>query len=760
MTAEPAAQLPTDEDRELLRGSIRGTLEHAWPAAGAVEAAADPALVRGAWQALADLGLAALCSGPAAGGVQELLVAMEELGRAACPAAVLPAALVNLASALEHGEPAWLDAVRTGQACPAFHFAQFDGDRDAGTVQLRDGRVHGEIRYVEAADAPTHLALVVPGEASAAQLAWIDLQACAGSTATIEATPALGAPGLFRVRLAGAPATLGPLAADTVATLRAVSRLGHVARASGAAARAFELATAWACERRQFGQPIGRFQAVQHKLADIHIALSGVQLTARHAALQHDRGAPGWRLFSAAAAALAADALRTASLQTHHALGAIGYSEEHEAPRHFRRVHADVLRHGGARTAHAELAAHYLDTDGGGRLPPSDLGPAANAFRAEVEAWLAEHWTGTRQAAHERLTYQQREYDRDFARALGRTGWIGLMWPERHGGQGRGAHEQLAYIEAMERADAPRTGALVQAAMILLHGTPEQQARLLPEIRRGEAIHGMGYSEPDAGSDLASLRTRAERVHDARGSGWLINGQKIWTTTYWGEYMLLAARTDPDAKPPHAGISMFVVPMKTPGITIRTSRTMYGGTFANVFYDDVLVDDDALLGPLHGGWTVLTSALATERGFIGGGIVMKVARSFELLCAHLREALLDGRPMAQDPVVRERIGALAAQIEAGRQLMLHCAAGVQGGQTPAHDAAASKVYSGELMERYGEAALEILGMQGLLGEGSPGAVLKGRIEQQLRHALMWVISIGTNEIQRSLIAQRGLGLPR
>jgi alkylation response protein AidB-like acyl-CoA dehydrogenase len=270
----------------------------------------------------------------------------------------------------------------------------------------------------------------------------------------------------------------------------------------------------------------------------------------------------------------------------------------------------------------------------------------------------------------------------------------------------------------------------------------------------------MGYSEPDAGSDLASLRTRAERVHDARGSGWLINGQKIWTTTYWGEYMLLAARTDPDAKPPHAGISMFVVPMKTPGITIRTSRTMYGGTFANVFYDDVLVDDDALLGPLHGGWTVLTSALATERGFIGGGIVMKVARSFELLCAHLREALLDGRPMAQDPVVRERIGALAAQIEAGRQLMLHCAAGVQGGQTPAHDAAASKVYSGELMERYGEAALEILGMQGLLGEGSPGAVLKGRIEQQLRHALMWVISIGTNEIQRSLIAQRGLGLPR
>ena len=267
----------------------------------------------------------------------------------------------------------------------------------------------------------------------------------------------------------------------------------------------------------------------------------------------------------------------------------------------------------------------------------------------------------------------------------------------------------------------------------------------------------MGYSEPDAGSDLASMRTRAVRD----GDHYVIDGQKIWTTTYWGDYMLLATRTDPEASPPHAGLSLFIVPMDTPGITIRTSTTMYGGSFANVFYDGVRVPAEAMVGELHGGWKVLVGALATERGFIGGGIVMKVAHAFEQLCEHLRGATgADGRPMRLDPLVRERIADLAGQIEAGRRMMMHCAERVDAGETPLHDAAASKVYSGELMERFGEVALDLLGMEGTLGEGSPGAVLRGRIEQNLRHALMWVISIGTNEIQRSLIAQRGLGLPR
>jgi alkylation response protein AidB-like acyl-CoA dehydrogenase len=292
----------------------------------------------------------------------------------------------------------------------------------------------------------------------------------------------------------------------------------------------------------------------------------------------------------------------------------------------------------------------------------------------------------------------------------------------------------------------------VQANALMMHGTTEQQRRYLPEILRGEVMHGMGYSEPEAGSDLASLRTSAVR----EGNEWVINGQKIWTTTYWGEYMFLAARTDKEAKPAHAGISMFIVPMATPGITVKPATTMYDGRFANIFYDDVRVPADALVGPLNGGWKVLTDALANERGLIGGGIVLKVAHAYDLLCREIRASAA----LRDDPLVRERIAVLAAEIEVGRRLMIHCAELAASGTTPPELGAISKVFSSELMERFGEAALDILGTRATLSQGAVGALQHGRFEQGLRHSLMWVISIGTNEIQRSLIAQRGLGLPR
>lgn len=311
-------------------------------------------------------------------------------------------------------------------------------------------------------------------------------------------------------------------------------------------------------------------------------------------------------------------------------------------------------------------------------------------------------------------------------------------------------------MEVMERGEVPRIGASVQSNALMMHGTPEQQARWLPEILRGEAMHGMGYSEPEAGSDLASLRTRAVRAHDERGEHWRITGQKIWTTTFWGDYMFLAARTDPEARPAQAGISMFVVPMDSPGISVKPAATMYGGRFANIFYDDVRVPLDALVGPLHGGWKVLMDALANERGLVGGGIVLKVAHAFDQLCADVRER----DALRSDALVRERIAVLAAEIEVGRRLMIDCAEKATAGTTPPESGAISKVFSSELMERFGEAALDVLGSRAALSQEAPGNLRNGRYEQGLRHSLMWVISIGTNEIQRSLIAQRGLGLPR
>ena len=528
-----------------------------------------------------------------------------------------------------------------------------------------------------------------------------------------------------------------------------------MARAYGAARRAFDLIVDYARERQQFGQAIGKFQAIQHKLADCLIALEGVRLTLDHAAHLHDRDDPNWRYFANSAAAFAGDALRQVSMETQHTFGAVGYAEEHEAPRHFKRVHLDTIALGGAPEARRRVAAFLLDNDGTS-LPQYDLGPAGNDLREQAQLWLEVHWSGARKAAFDAKPFSKREFDSEFALDIGKTGWIGLGWSKEFGGQARSPQEQLAFMETMERAEAPRIGAAIQANALMMFGTPDQQRKYLPEILRGEAMHGMGYSEPQAGSDLAALRTSAVREGDA----WVINGQKIWTTTWWGKYMFLAARTDPEAKPLQAGISMFIVPMEAPGITIRPATTMYDGSFANVFYDNVRIPLENLVGEVNGGWKVLTGALAFERGLVGGGIVLKVAHAFEQLRRHVMTREGDVPPLSDDPIVRDRIARLAAEIEVGRQLMMHCAELAADGITPPEYGAISKVFSGELMERFGEATLDILGMRAALSEQMPGAIDNGRFEQNLRHSLMWVISIGTNEIQRSLIAQRGLGLPR
>ncbi len=732
------ALLPGDEERALLRESLRGFLATHWPAATAIPRSSDTAAVATLWQGLVGQGLATLGSEPSEGGLREAVLAMEELGRAAAPAPLAGALLANLLLGRLAGQTDALAGLHAGQQRIAVALGPapvLDGAQAGGTLMPVDGAAHATQLL---AFTPQGLALVALDQGGA----------------QVEPARALGLDGhagWCEVRLHNAPATLHALTPEKSATGPLLLRLLLLARAHGAARRAFELAVDYAKERKQFGQPIGRFQAVQHKLANGLIALEGVRLTLAQAAEAFDLGLPDAPYFAHAALAFGAQALRQVSLETHHAFGAIGYAEEHEAPRHFRRVHLDTLVLGGATDARSALAAQLLDGDGRG-LPEYDLGPAGNTLRNEVRDWLQTHWSGERKAAFDRQPFHDREFDASFARDMGRTGWIGLSWPREFGGQARGPREQLAFMEVMERAEAPRIGASVQANALMMHGTPEQRARYLPEILRGEVMHGMGYSEPDAGSDLASLRTKA--VKD--GDEWVITGQKIWTTTWWGRYMFLAARTDADAKPPHAGISMFIVPMDAPGISIKPATTLYDGSFANIFYDGVRVPADHLLGAVNGGWKVLTDALANERGQVGGGIVLKVAHAFELLCHDVRA----NPELRRNPLVRDQLGTLAADIEVGRQLMLHCAELAESGTTPPEMGAISKVFSGELMERYGEAALEILGPRAALSQGAPGALRQGRYEQNLRHSLMWVISIGTNEIQRSLIAQRGLGLPR
>ena len=767
LSADQAAALPTDEDRRLLGDSVRGFLEQAWPASALPDAASLPEQLRVAWKKIAAQGLSALGGEPSEGGVRELLVIMQELGRAGCPAPLLDSTMANLlfsgpgprSSTVED----LLAGIHAGDSFPCFSFGKLDDDRNAGHVLavFEDGRsggagqgterqakLSGRVNFVEGAQAATHLLIMIDDRTIAV------LRADAAGVST-SPTRAMGADGLCRVDLDEASGTLVPVDPGRVGRLPLVSRLAHAARAFGAANRAFELAVQYVKDRQQFGQPVGRFQAIQHKLANNLIALQAVRSSLENAAEHHDLGIDDWRSFAWAAFALANRLLRPVSLETHHAFGAIGYAEDHEAPRHFKRVHLDLARHGGGRRAREALAKRFL-SEKPARFPELDLGDAANALRRDVRAWLAEHWTPERRAAYEASEHAHRDYDPQFARELGKTGWLGLTWPKRFGGLERSPYELMAFLEEMHRVDAPRAGAPIQAAAWMSFGRPEQQARYLPELMRGEVIYGMWYSEPGAGSDLASIRTTARR----EGDEWVINGQKIWTTTYWGDYMWLAARTDPTAKRPHAGISMFVVRPDTPGITRMPTRTMYDGEFCNTFFDNVRVPADALVGEVNRGWEILVGSLGTERAFVGGAILMKLALQLEELCDYIRTVETDGQPLRLDPLVRDTIGGFAAEIEAGRQLALNCVHILARGEMPTWEAAITKVYAGELMERFNEAALDILGMEATLSAGAPGAPLRGRLEQKLRHSLMWVISIGSNEIQRSLIAQRGLELPR
>lgn len=398
-------------------------------------------------------------------------------------------------------------------------------------------------------------------------------------------------------------------------------------------------------------------------------------------------------------------------------------------------------------------------------IPDLDLGPAANAFRTEVRAFLDENWMIVERAGN--LVGSEAGFDRDFTRRLAQRGWLGISWPRRFGGQERSALEQLAFVEEMEYWRAPVRAHTMAVSIVgpalMAHGTEAQRDRFLPAILRGEISFCLGYSEPDAGSDLASLRTRARRD----GDSWVIDGAKLYTTLAdVADYCWLAVRTDPEASK-WRGISVLIVPMSTPGITVRPLRALNGGRTNAVFFDSVRVPADCLVGEENRGWTIITEALAFERIMLAGKVARVRRELDELLLRYLDadgdSAVASARqdPGAiDDPVVRDTLGTLLADLEAARALALRCVLELEAGRVPHHEAAMAKVFCGELEERLADVALELLGPGATLAAGSPDAELDGLFEHVVRASLLDVIGGGTNDIQRTLVAVRGLGLPR
>jgi alkylation response protein AidB-like acyl-CoA dehydrogenase len=383
--------------------------------------------------------------------------------------------------------------------------------------------------------------------------------------------------------------------------------------------------------------------------------------------------------------------------------------------------------------------------------------PAQLAWRDEVRAFVRRHVT---EALRAEMRAAGNEGDgplaREFHRRLFEKGWWGVGWPKELGGLGKSAVEQYIFIEEMEAAGAPgmRLTVTSVAPTILRVGTEAQKRKWIPPILRGEYEFAVAYSEPGAGTDLASLTTRA--VLD--GDEWVINGQKMWNTgAHTATHNWVAVRTEPEARK-HQGISMIIVPMDRPGITVQPIWTMSNIRTNAVFFDDVRVPADHLIGERGMGFYYAMMALDFER--IQLGSVGLLRRLLEELKAFVRRARRDGRPLGVVPWVRRALADLEMRVEVGRQLGLLNAWLIDQGQVPTKEGSMAKVYVTELNAHFASVGLDILGAAGALAPTDPAAPLHGRLQWLYTIAPMQRFGGGTNEIQRIIISDRGLGLPR
>ena len=382
--------------------------------------------------------------------------------------------------------------------------------------------------------------------------------------------------------------------------------------------------------------------------------------------------------------------------------------------------------------------------------------PAVETFRQEVREFVAREWPDELRrlnASHGDEVYEQ---ERAFRRKLGERGWLSLSWARRYGGQERSPLEYYIFHEEMSYAGAPAsaTGAGMVAPTLMHFGSEEQKQRFLPRIASGEIDFCLGYSEPDAGSDLASLQIRAEEDGDT----FIINGIKRWTSgAHRSEYAWLAARTDPHA-PKHRGISMFMVDMKSPGITVRPIWTMGDSRTNETYWDNVRVPRENLVGEQNRGWYYLAAALDFERlaVFTVGGF----RAAFDRLVAAVRDAEYGGRRLKDDPIIRQKIGQISLELEATQMLSYRAAWLVATGQIPNYEASMLKLYSTEAHQRMAHVATQIFGLYGQLRQGAPDAVLEGLVERAYRSTVMPTFGAGASELQRGIIATRGMGLPR
>lgn len=399
--------------------------------------------------------------------------------------------------------------------------------------------------------------------------------------------------------------------------------------------------------------------------------------------------------------------------------------------------------------------------------------PEQKAFAAEVSEFLdanddPEVFDLTRENMAQVVDTPKR---RDFMKQLGRKGWLGMTWPKQYGGSdGEGVYEYILNEQLASRG-GPQIGKGVGiiGKTLIAHGSERLKEEFLPQILENDVEFAVGYSEPNAGSDAAAMRLKAERITSDTGEdGWLLNGQKTWTTSaHFAEWYWVGARTDPDNK--HLGITLMLVPLNQEGISINAIHTMGDERTNEVWFDDVFVSDDYVVGQVNHGFRYISQALDLERFTMF--TLSPIVQRLEALTDYVKTAKRNGEPLVDDPRIRTQLARLHTEAEVARVLGLRFVTeavkvekgvreGKEGFQPPTVEASEYKLFATELSKRLADAAMDIAGPGAQLRVKTHDAPMQGRAESTYRYTVIDTIGGGSSEIQKNIIARRGLGLPK
>jgi alkylation response protein AidB-like acyl-CoA dehydrogenase len=382
-------------------------------------------------------------------------------------------------------------------------------------------------------------------------------------------------------------------------------------------------------------------------------------------------------------------------------------------------------------------------------------------FQDELRAWLATNVPREWEHAREQSLDVRFEFHRKWQRQLFEGGWAGISWPKEYGGRGASLMQQVIFWQEMARAGAPQMANVLGLGLIgptiIAFGTEEQKKRYLRNILNADEIWCQGFSEPNAGSDLAGLQT------DARldGDHYVVNGQKVWTSYGWlADWCEVVVRTDPTA-PKHKGLTVMLVDMKSPGVDVRPLRQMTGETeFNEVFFRDVHIPVANVVGKVNQGWDVAIGTLMHERGSFGAGLQIIYKRNMDRLTELAHSTQRNGAPAAKDPIIRQKLAQCYAEIEIMRLNQMRAFSRISATGVPGPEGSIQKIFWSELNQRFQQVAQELLGPYGQLTAEADEAIDNGTWSYGYLRTRGNTIEAGTSEIQRNIIGHFVLGLPR